>query len=182
MSISSKTMKKYKLFITGGSGMLGSALCFELGKSYEITASYNSFPVSFANAEFVKIELSDYQESERIISGAKPDFLIHAAAITNVDLCEENPILAEKINAEATENIAKICREHRIKMVYISTDYIFDGKRGNYSEKDIPSPINVYAKTKYEGELNVSKTLDDFLIIRTSLFGWNIESKKSFVE
>jgi len=175
-------MNQYKFFVTGGSGMLGSALCFELGKSNKVAANYHSFPLKSTFADFTKLDLMDFHRTDSIISAIKPDFLIHTAALTDVDACEENPELARRINVDVTKNLARLCGKHRIKMIHISTDYVFDGKKGNYTERDIPQPLNIYAKTKYEGELAVKKALTDYLILRTSIFGWNLREKKSFVE
>ncbi|MCK4352578.1 dTDP-4-dehydrorhamnose reductase [candidate division WOR-3 bacterium] len=103
----------------------------------------------------------------------KPDLIIHLAAYTDVDACELNPHKAKQINSLGTKNVALACQKLDIPILYISTDYIFDGtKPAPYVEWDTPNPINIYGKTKLEGELWVKKLLKKFWIIRTSgLYG-----------
>lgn len=103
---------------------------------------------------------------------------MHAAAFTNVDKCEVEKDKAYEINAKATENIAKTANEIHAKMIYISTDYVFDGEKGMYSEEDETDPINYYGSTKLEGEKAVIENCNDYIIARTSvIYGAN---KKNF--
>jgi dTDP-4-dehydrorhamnose reductase len=171
-----------KLLITGASGMLGHSLIRLASQRHEVWGSYNSFPVSFPRSQTFAMELTDMVEvKERVIS-IKPEAIIHTAALTNVDACEENPSRAELLNAQATNHLALLAAELEIHFVYISTDYVFDGKRGDYIETDIPSPINVYGQTKLLGEKAVQLCCPEALVIRTSIFGFNIQPKTGIVE
>ena len=104
-----------------------------------------------------------------------PEAVIHCSAYTAVDKAEDEPELCHLVNAVGTENIAKICKEIDAKMIYISTDYVFDGtKDGFYEVCDIPNPINVYGRTKLAGEKAVQEILDKYFIVRISwVFGIN---------
>lgn len=127
------------------------------------------------------LNITDQLAVERFLKEEKPHYLIHCAAYTNVDEAEEETELAYKVNANATEYIARACNKFGITMVYISTDYVFDGKKQvPYTSSDKPIPINIYGKTKLEGEVAVQKHCPNHYIIRTSwLYGHH---GKNFVE
>lgn len=170
-----------KLLVTGGSGLLGASIVFELNKYYNIYAIYNKHKIRSKYAKYIKLDLADKKKTERVINRIKPDIIIHTAAITNVDLCEAKPLLAKRNNIDATANITDISKKLKIKLVHISTDYIFDGKKGNYTELDKPNPLSVYAKTKLEAE-KTAKSYNNGLIIRTSIYGWNAQKNLNFIE
>ena len=169
-----------KLLITGSSGMLGSNIVSELGEKYEVFGTYKNFPNPTLKNQ-VKIDLTDLDRVRTMVDSVNPDFVVHCVALTNVDACEENYILARATNAFATKNLVSSLRSET-RFIYISTDSIFDGKRGKYSEANIPHPLNNYAKSKLEGEQFV-KQQSNYVIIRTNIFGWNcVERRESFVE
>lgn len=118
-------------------------------------------------------DIADANQISQLIADAKPDVVIHTAAYTAVDDCERNPDLAFRVNAEGTRNVACACRESGSAMVYISTDYVFDGKKSSpYTESDEPSAINVYGASKLQGERHVAELVERVWIVRTSwLFG-----------
>ena len=141
-----------KIFITGGSGLFGSKLAeIAMSKGYEVFSGYrNNIP---PHGEPVRYDLLDYGSIERVIEDIRPDAIVHSAALTNVDRCEEEPTLAFRMNSLATKKISEMAKKYGIYMLYISTDYVFDGRRGYYKETDEINPINVYGFTKYVGEL-----------------------------
>ena len=152
-----------KILITGSNGMLGRDLCPILEKeNYEIIKT-----------DIDSLDITDFSSSCEIIKKHKPDIIIHCAAYTNVDKAEEDIITARRINFKGTENLAKICANLNIKLVYISTDYVFDGnKTSPYQTDDTPNPINNYGLTKLEGENAIKKHCKDYIIARTSwLYG-----------
>ncbi len=151
------------ILVTGSNGQLGFDVIRELKKrKIDCTGSIRS-----------DFDLTNYEETENYISKINPECIIHCAAYTNVNKAEDEKELCYKINVDGTENIAKVCRKLNAKMIYISTDYVFDGtKDGEYEIDDIPNPLSVYGKTKYEGELKVKENLDKYFIVRTSwVFG-----------
>ncbi|MEM3556247.1 MAG: SDR family oxidoreductase [Candidatus Micrarchaeia archaeon] len=163
-----------KIFITGGNGLLGSALSLGLVKEHKVVCGCHASYIKIKNDNFSS-EIFDITREDmlEVVVRASPDVIIHAAAITDLELCERDPTMAYKVNVAGTENILKAARKCGAKLVYMCTDYIFDGRAGNYSETDKPNPLSVYAKTKLEGEEIIRKDYDNFLSIRTSLHGWN---------
>lgn len=163
-----------KLFITGGSGLVGSNLIHFGKKKYEVVSTYLSFPCLQEECQMEKLSLADNKECERLLIKYRPDFVIHSAAYLDLVGCETNKEKTWQINVEATKNIAHICRRIGAKLVYISTDWVFEGKKeGKYTEKDKSSPINSYGKSKWEGE-KVLPEDGDWIIARTAnVYGWN---------
>lgn len=179
-----------KLFVTGVNGQLGHDVMNELYKrGYEATGSdiadtyvgINDFsPVT--TMPYVKLDITDTEEVNRVISGLEPglepDVVIHCAAWTAVDMAEDDDKveLVRNVNAHGTENIAKACKNIDAKMIYISTDYVFDGQGTTPWSPDCKDykPLNVYGQTKLEGELAVSSILDKYFIVRIAwVFGLN---------
>ena len=160
-----------KVLITGAQGMLGQDLVPILeDESYEIIET---------NREL--LDVTDYDSVKQSLEKNKPDIVIHCAAYTNVDGAENDLETATKINALGTENLAHVCAESNITLIYISTDYVFDGgKKELYLPDDKTNPINNYGKTKLEGENAVQKYCKKHYIVRTSwLYG---HYGKNFVE
>lgn len=160
-----------KILVTGAKGMLGQDLCpiFE-DEGYEVI-----------EAGHQDLDITDYDKAKAFIEKIAPQIIVHCAGYTNVDKAEEEPELAHLVNGIGTENLAKICGEKDILMVYISTDYVFDGESEKaYTPKDKTNPLSVYGKTKLEGENAVQKYCKKFYIARTSwLYGHH---GKNFVE
>jgi dTDP-4-dehydrorhamnose reductase len=151
-------MKYPKILLIGGSGQVGFALKKEL-KILGKIQSPKRHEFDLTNLELVR----------KKIQILKPNLIINAAAYTEVDLAEANPELAFKINAEAPKVLAEESLKLDIPLIHFSTDYVFDGrKRKAYSEEDIPNPINIYGKSKLEGEQAIQKIYHKFIIIRTS--------------
>jgi dTDP-4-dehydrorhamnose reductase len=125
------------------------------------------------------VDLSQRIPTVESIMGAAPGIVVHTAAQTNVDLCEKNRELARRANVEATANVVEACLRVGAKLIFVSTDYVFDGEKGDYQETDQPNPIDFYGVTKLEAERIVAK-LPTRLIVRTSvLYGWH-PSKLNF--
>lgn len=160
-----------KVLITGGSGLLGHKLVSELlSKNYEVIAVYNrrEIPLSHPMLRKVKLDVVDNVALEDLVLKVKPDVVVHAAAYTDVDGCEVNRRYAWRVNVEATRSIVRASRVTKSFLVYISTDYIFDGEKGLYREDDIPNPINYYGLTKLIGEEIVESSDILYAVIRPS--------------
>jgi len=139
-----------RVLITGGSGLLGRALTSaSIDMGIDSVPAYHNNPIGQTS---VRIDITDLYGVERTLREIEPDCVIHAAALTNVDLCEDDPARAWAINADATRNIADVCNDEGAKVIYLSTDYVFDGQNGLYSEEAAPRPINVYGESKLAGE------------------------------
>lgn len=169
-----------KILITGAKGLLGSNLALMYSKNYEVIATGINAP-NFKFCKNYKLDITE-EKDLKIIKDEKPDLLINCAAITDMDFCEENPLLAQKINSNGAKNLAKICKQEDIFLVHISTDAVFDGNKGNYSEEDSTNPLSVYGKTKLYAEQYIKKFGGRYCIIRTNLYGWNFQKKFSLAE
>jgi UDP-4-amino-4,6-dideoxy-N-acetyl-beta-L-altrosamine transaminase/dTDP-4-dehydrorhamnose reductase len=172
---------KNKMLITGVSGLLGSNLAYYFRDKYDILGIYNSHLFLLDNIYTQKCDITAYDDIKRTIDAFSPNIIIHCASLTNVDACEADKEFAKLVNVLATKNIVEAVSDRDVKLIYISTDSVYDGGEGNFSEKDEINPQNYYGQTKYEGELEVSKQ-PDFFILRTNLFGWNIQDKYSLGE
>lgn len=155
-------MIRKKVLVTGSQGMLGWALAKELRHEYQ-----------FVGIDIKDADITNESQIKEEIFNIHPDVVIHAAAYTAVDNCEKNKALSHKVNAQGAENVATACKICQSKLIYISTDFVFDGKKNRpYTEKDKTNPLNNYGRTKLEGEQQVQKILQNVLIIRTSwLYG-----------
>ncbi len=160
-----------KVLVTGATGMLGSDLCPMLEDSgFEVIETTRD-----------ELDITDEQNVKSVINDVKPDYVVHCAAYTNVDKAQEEFDKAELVNAKAAEYIAQACKENEAVLIYISTDYVFDGEKQTPYEPDDPTnPINAYGLTKLHGEQAVEKYCDKYYILRTSwLYGHH---GKNFVE
>lgn len=153
-----------KVLIIGSEGMLGHDLVNVLGVENEISTT-----------TIDTLDITDIHKTIETVKEINPDVVVHAAAFTDVDLSESKPDLAYKVNTIGTRNVAVACKEADSALVYISTDYVFDGTKGNpYYEYDQTNPLSVYGKTKYLGEVYIRDVLNKFYIVRTSwLYGFH---------
>jgi dTDP-4-dehydrorhamnose reductase len=161
-----------RLYVTGADGTLGTALADELREN-PATAAWPVRGVSIHD-----FDIGDADAVQRSIAQFRPDVVLHLAAISIVADCELEPERALRVNVAGVRNVAEACRLHDVRLVYISTDYVFDGAspaRDGYRETDVPNPLSLYGLTKLAGE-RIAATLPDHLIIRTSwLFGGALE-------
>ena len=154
-----------KLLIIGASGVLGSRLYNDaIKKKWNVLGTYSSH--EYEGLSY--LDLRDKNSIAKVFNFFKPEAVVLAGGLTDVDLCESKPGLAKEVNVDGTFNILKDIRSHNARLVYVSTDYIFDGKSGPYGEDDKPCPINVYGRTKLEAEGLVKSAMKDYLIVRTA--------------
>lgn len=156
-------MNKKKLLVTGASGMLGQALCACLeSRGHDVIPMPKEL-----------LDVTNYEQVESQLYESKPDLVLHCAAYTNVDQAESEPELAFLINGYGTENLAVVCNKIGSPLLYISSDYVFDGKNTKpYTTWDPTCPLSVYGKSKLAGEEAIKRHLDNFYIVRTSwLYG-----------
>ena len=164
-------MEKAKkiILLLGARGMLGAALAERLSREYKVIALGH-----------IECDITDSKRVAGIFSRYRPWLALNAAAMTNVDACQENPEKARAVNAKGPYNIAKAAGKHNAIVIQISTDYIFSGRKDKpYQENDYASAVNIYGETKLEGERLIRKTIKKHIIIRTSwLFG---KGKDNFI-
>jgi len=166
-----------KILVTGGNGLLGSKIVKLAQTKYECVPTHRTRAL---HPNSLKLDIASIEEVFRVFKMVKPNVIMHVAAETNVDKCETERNWAWKANVEGTANVAEACAKMNVKLVYVSTDYVFDGKKGLYTEQDRPNPVNYYGLTKLKGEEFVKERCKNHLIARTSvLFGWH-PWKKNF--
>lgn len=160
-----------KVLVTGVKGQLG----------YDVANELEKRGTEVIGVDVDEMDITDEAAVQRVIRGAAPDAVIHCAAYTAVDAAEDNEEMCRRVNTDGTRYIAGVCKELDIKMLYISTDYVFDGKGTRpWEPDDERNPLSVYGQTKYEGELAVQNMLDKYFIVRiTWTFGVN---GKNFVK
>lgn len=173
-----------RVLVTGGTGLLGWWIARILrAKGYTVFASYHEKrPIGLSEVKWVRINLEEYESSLQAVKSIRPDVLIHSAAYTDVDGCETNRRRAYSVNYMATKTLTGLCRDTCSYVVYVSTDYVFDGNRGLYREDDIPYPVNFYGLTKLLGEIAITSARSDgFLVVRVSgLYGYTPTGKRNF--
>lgn len=154
-----------KLLVTGVKGQLG----------HDVVKECEKRGINAVGVDIEEMDITDPEACERVIKETKADAVVHCAAYTAVDAAEDNVELCRKINAQGTENIVRVCRELDIKMMYFSTDYVFNGEGERpWKPDDKREPLNVYGQTKYEGELAVEDALEKYFILRIAwVFGVN---------
>ena len=154
-----------RVFVTGVKGQLGYDVMNELEKQ----------GLEGIGVDIDEMDITDADQVNKVIKEAAPDAVIHCAAYTAVDAAEDNEEICRKVNAQGTENIAKVCEELDIKMMYISTDYVFNGQGERpWEPDDDREPLTVYGQTKYEGELAIEEHVKKFFTVRIAwVFGVN---------
>ena len=172
-----------RLLVTGGSGLLGFKVVSKaLEKGWEVITTYHSHEIPLENSRLrkVRVDISNSVVLEDLILKCRPDVIVHCAAYTDVDGCEVNREYAWKVNVEATRSVVLAGRVVRSYIIYISTDYVFDGEKGMYREGDIPYPVNFYGLTKLVAEQLVKSRDLLYCVVRPSaIFGWG-PGKKNF--
>jgi len=169
--------------VTGVSGLLGLNFALAVdGKQHQVTGVANTAPMTWATFKNVQGELTSPGAVEELVETYKPEVVLHCAAMANVDACEADPALANRVNAELPGSIAEICRKHSVRMIHISTDAVFDGNKGNCVEGDEPNPLSVYASSKLAGEKAVLSAYPDALVARVNFYGWSAAGNRSLAE
>lgn len=172
-----------KVLITGASGFLGRYLLKHFPGEAQVLAQFFTHPVhpirpniSTVRQDLLLPKLDELMQFE-------PDVIVHTAAISSIDTCESNPDLAWSVNFEATQKLSEIAKQNHARFIFVSTDTVFDGERGNYSERDTPNPLNIYALTKFESEKYILKNLNNGVIVRSALFyGMSLNGSPSFTQ
>lgn len=160
-----------KILITGGSGLLGQYLNIELNNGNEILTLYNENAGNCADFNSEKTDITDFEKLRIIFEKFKPDITIHTAAISRPELCDKlPPEFVNKVNVISTEVIAKLCRDSDSKILFTSTDLVYDGDKGGMVKEDCePNPVSLYAETKILSEEKIRSITDNHIILRTSL-------------
>ena len=171
-----------RILVTGASGLLGLNLALEAAEQHIVFGTVYNHPVKSKVFEVLRANLLTPDALDHVLSKAKPDWVVHCAALANLEACERDPTLARKLNIDLPEKLANLVARGGARLLHVSTDAVFDGQRGNYTEDDKPNPLSVYAHTKFESEQAVAAVNSEAIIARVNLFGWSLSGKRSLSE
>lgn len=169
-----------KLLITGGTGLLGVNWALTEKHHHEITLLSHSRNITIPGVNIINVNLGSKTDLNECVKKISPDFVIHAAGITNVEVCQADLAMADFVNVAISKNVSDACCLFDIPMVYISTDHLFDGNSPFKLESDVAAPLNHYAYTKNAAEKGILSTNPNSLIIRTNFYGWGPSYRQSF--
>lgn len=171
-----------RILVTGASGLLGLNLCLMSAHDHELVGVVNRQNLRDAPFPTRQADLLQDDAVAWLLDETLPEYVIHCAAVANVDSCERDPETARQLNALVPAQLADLCRQRRIGFLHVSTDAVFDGRRGGYTEEDRPNPLSVYARTKLEGEQGVLAANQDALVIRVNFYGFSLSGTRSLAE
>lgn len=162
-----------KILFTGITGLLGNYFIKEKRNKYFVSGTYSSNKVNYEGVDLFKLDVRDKKKVLELINKINPQVVVHAVAIGNVDYCEKNPKEAYEVNVEGTKNVLEGCMDVGAKIIFISSNAVYDGKNPFYSEKSLKNPLEVYGKTKKKAEDVVIKSGVPYVLIRLmTMYGW----------
>jgi dTDP-4-dehydrorhamnose reductase len=171
-----------RILITGTSGLLGLNLALEARNRHQVIG-VDRCKLGGVPFEMLCADLLEPGAAQKILDSARPDWLVHCAALAELEPCEADPDLARRLNAVLPGDLAAACRARGVKMVHVSTDAVFDGTKADaYTEADAPHPLSVYARTKLDGEYAVLAADPAALVARVNFFGWSPSGRRSLAE
>jgi len=171
------------LLVTGASGFLGRYVVHEaLTSGHPVVGAAHRNAAHQSGLRTVRVDLTAPSAAQELLEQVRPTKVINCAAFTNVDECERSPDIARLLNVEVPRMLAAACARAGVSLVHISTDSVFDGKRGNYSEEDEPAPVNEYARSKLDGERAVQEIFPEALVIRTNFIGASESGKAGLAD
>jgi len=175
-------VRKRRILITGASGLLGLNTALEIAAEYAVIGQVNRNALRAEEFTVVQADLLAPGAVQRLLDETQPDWVIHCAAQANVDACEANPAQAQQLNSEIPRVLAEHVARGGARLIHVSTDAVFDGQRGDYTEEDLPNPLSIYARTKLDGERQVLAANPEAIVARVNLFGWSLSGKRSLAE
>ena len=171
-----------RILITGASGLLGVNLALETAQQHTVFGTVNQHSLKTDAFRVIQTDLLAPGAVEHVLDQTQPDWVIHCAALANLDACETDPLLAQQLNTHLPHTLAKHVARSGARLIHVSTDSVFDGIRGGYSEEDAPSPLGIYSHTKLEGEMAVRQANPEAIVARVNLHGWSLTGKRSLSE
>ena len=173
-----------RVLVIGASGFIGRYLVkrFSASPESEVFCTFHARPPGDDANHWYHLELTDPVMLEKLFGLIQPDVVVHLAAMADVGTAEREPAMATAVNVAATSEIARLCNSHNARLLFVSTEYVFDGERGFYREDDTPNPTTHYGRTKWEAEQEVAWLAYGWNVIRTSIvYGWPAPGRRNFV-
>ena len=173
-----------RVLVIGGSGFVGRYLVRRLSENadHEVSGTFLSRPPGDDGNAWHRVDLIDSDGLERVFMASQPEVVVHLAAIADVGTAERDPGSARAVNVGGTSEIVRLCRQGGSRQVFVSTEYVFDGRRGFYREDEPPSPNTQYGRTKQEAEQEVARLGSGGSVVRTSIvYGWPLQRHRNFV-
>jgi dTDP-4-dehydrorhamnose reductase len=172
-----------EVLVTGAGGLLGAHVCLAAAaRGMRVTGTVHRNPVSLAGVETAAADLARADDVRALLRGVRPAWVVHCAAMTEVDRAEDHPGEAARGNVQATALLARAAAEAGAVLVYVSTDAVYPGDRGGYAEDDATGPVNEYARSKLAGEDAVRAAGPEHVVARANLFGWNARPRQGLAE
>jgi dTDP-4-dehydrorhamnose reductase len=171
-----------RILVTGASGLLGISVALEAARDHEVFGVVNNTPLKTSSFKVFKADLLVPNTCQQLFDDIQPDWVIHCAALADIDACEADPAQARQLNTEIPAELALIVARGGARMLHVSTDAVFDGQKGDYTEQDAPNPLSVYARTKLDGERAVSDVNPEAIVARVNLYGWSTSGDRSLAE
>jgi dTDP-4-dehydrorhamnose reductase len=172
-----------RILITGASGFLGSYLLRKIPPDIKVMAQYNSTQPITAIRNIQTVKLNFENPDLQVLQRFSPDVIIHAGAWTRIDDCEQNPSLSKRVNVDFTTKLSRLASDIKARMIFLSTDQVFDGTNPPYSEKSSVNPLNIYARHKLSAERMVLQTVENSVVARSALiYGKALHQKPTFTE
>jgi len=171
-----------RVLIIGASGFIGHYLRRRLlqKSGFDVTSTYNSRAPKDIDQSWYPLEITDHHRLDQIFQKVRPEVVVLLAAIADVKTCEMGPERATEVNVDGARQVARLCKQHHARLIFLSSEYVFRGDRGNYHEDDSPDPNTHYGRTKWEAELAVAEEASQWSIVRTSLvYGWPITGRQN---
>jgi dTDP-4-dehydrorhamnose reductase len=171
-----------RILITGASGLLGLNLALQASRQHDVVGVVNRNRLTNVPFEQMSADLGSPDEVQRVLAFSRPDWIIHCAALANLEDCEKNPTRAARINTWLPGYLAEQAGWLGARFLHISTDAVFDGETGNYREEDTPNPLSTYARTKLEGEQAALTANPQAMVARVNFYGWSLRGQRSLAE
>jgi dTDP-4-dehydrorhamnose reductase len=172
-----------RILVTGVSGFLGRHIALRLRGRHRVVGTYREHALTLDGCITRPLDIADRDEMAAFCREFQPDVIVHTIALSDVDRCEREPDAADRVNVQGTAHVAQAAAEVNARLIYISTDQVYDGANGDYNETDTPRPLMVYGRTKLEGERRATAICGDVVILRLALiYGWGSPTRTTFID
>lgn len=171
-----------RILVTGASGLLGLNFALRYHADHQVSGVVHRNPLHNPPFRQIVADLSDVETLQAVLDQTEPEVVLHCAALANIDECERDPQRAFQVNVALPAGLARLAARDGFRLVHLSTDAVFDGQRGDYTEEDLPNPLSVYARTKWQSEQQVLEVCPQALVARVNFYGWSLSGQRSLGE